>query len=185
MLLNIQPLKQEGGNKWGNGAENASWQEQGMLNSPSSRAGMLMDKRNGGSSLLRRLALWVHLETLLITDAGQYLPLCAIIKMRHLSLSWDFIREMDEFWMTHHMFHIWASGLHFSFAVGDWSDGGKQYVKPGYHNLPPLLSNFKTLMFNAVSSFPSAAIPLRLFCSLLLSASFAPRRIWHASFPIY
>lgn len=50
MLLNIQPLKQERGNKWGSEVENASWQEQGELNSPSSWAGMLMDKTNRASS---------------------------------------------------------------------------------------------------------------------------------------
>lgn len=46
-----------------------------------------------------------------------------------------------------------------SLAVGDWSDGARVYLKPGYHNLPPLLSNFETLIFNAVSSLPSAAVP--------------------------
>lgn len=54
------------------------------------------------------------------------------------------------------------------------------YLKPGYHNLPPLLSNFEALIYNAVSSLPSAAIPPGLFHPLAQSARFAPPRIWRA-----
>lgn len=74
------------------------------------------------------------------------------------------------------MFHIWASGfgLPLPLAVGAWSDGARVYLKPGSHNCPPLLSNFKTLIFNAVSSLPSAAIPPGLLHPLVQSVCSAP-----------
>lgn len=74
------------------------------------------------------------------------------------------------------MFHIWASG----FAVGGSSDEVRLRLKPGYPHLPPLLSSFETLIFNAVFSLPSVAIPPGLFHPLVQSACSAPPRIWCA-----
>lgn len=50
--------------------------------------------------------------------------------------------------------HLGITLCTLSLAVGGWSDGTRMYLKLGCHNLPPLLSNFATLIFNAVV-FPS------------------------------
>ena len=85
--------------------------------------------------------------------------------------------------MSSELFTIWFTFGHqaphsLSLAAGDRSDGARVYLKPGYHKLPPLLSNFETLIFNAVSSPPAAAVPSGLFHPLVQSACSAPPRIW-------
>lgn len=68
-------------------------------------------------------------------------------------------------------------------AAGDWSDGAGEDLRPGCHSLPPLLSSFETPIFNAVSSFPSAATPPGLFHPLCTQHVLLPITYGTQNFP--
>lgn len=122
-------------------------------------------------------------KRLLMISALQGLSLDAVIRIRqilaYLSPCGDFIRKKL---MSFELFTICFTFGHqvlqsLCLAVEGWSDEVRLCLKPGYPHLPPLLSNFETLIFNALFSLPAAAVPPGLFHPLVQSACSAPPRI--------